>query len=665
MDTNDNDCIIGIDLLSGSPESRLSKPLYSAVAICDDGSIKEWNKITLARLFRLVWEIKPSIIAVDSLQEIASNKKSLAKIGELLPSETNLVWVNIDKQEYPRKLTELAMEEGLVEKAHKPTSMQTAYIVALLAKKGLGKSVFKKNEVTKLVIRKARVEGKGGMSSNRYKRKIRGVIKQLSREIQSTLQKTGIEYEVYYKKSIGGLEKAVFIIYAPPNEVKRLISKEEFQDVLIETKPVVRLLSLEEVEEEQPVIVGIDPGYNFGLAIIDIEGKVLFIDTMREISRAEITDIIRKYGKPIILATDVYPVPETARKLASSLRAKLYTPREKVEIMTKREIANTYIHNQGLVIKDSHSRDALAAAYLAFREIRRKLQETEEYIKKTGLNIPLKKVQLKVVNGKSIADAVEEVINEIIFVDEESVSKERKESEREESLSSLIRSIDKLKLEKEFLLQELQKKNETIKRLEEELNKRMTKELDDIDIDRRIESLYNILSTLSTRIRKIEEELNLEKSMNAFLFDRIREIALKRKIVVPHCSFIIQDSSKIDKQRTDYCFVADLNESLSSLPLDLGLKSVAVLGECNEDARRQILERGVGVLCQINSHGSCEVIESKLLICDQKIIALLDKEAEKALEIKNEIEKMKILKLLTEYKEDSKKREKIHTSTRH
>jgi len=653
------DCVIGVDLVSGSPQSKVKSPLYSAVVLCNGDYIKELNKISLARLFRITWEIKPSVIAVDSLQELTSNKKLLMKIGELLPPETSLVWINVGEEGHPRKLIDMAQEHKLIDDARKPSSMQTAYILAILAKKGVGKPVFSRNEITKLVIRKARVEGKGGMSSNRYKRKIRSVIKQLSSEIQSSLKKGGLEYEVYYKRSIGGLEKAVFIIYAPINEVKKLVSQREYQDAIIEMKPVVRILSLEEKEEdEQPIIVGVDPGYNFGLAIMSIEGKVLYIDTVREASRAEITDLISKYGKPVMIATDVHPVPEAVRKLASSLNAKIFTPYEEVEIRLKREIASMYSSTQNIVIKDSHSRDALAAAYIAYREIRRKLLETEEYLRKTGLNIPTKKVQLKVVEGKSIADAVEEVINEMILT-EEAIVPSAPLTRQEKSSKTLIEVIEKLKLEKELLYKQIQKKEEEIRRLEEELNKKLSSQETIISSDRRIETLYNALSTISTKLREVEEELQAERSIKSFFLDTIKEISLNRKIVIPRCDAVIKGflEEKLKEAKVDYCFAEKLADLSSSILVETGIKSIITIYECEQSLKGSFLEEGVGVLCDAKSQYNCEVINNELLVCNPKVINTLEKEAEYARETKIEKERTKILKLLMEYKEGSRKKE--------
>lgn len=655
------DCVIGVDLASGSPQSKLNKPLYSAVVYCDGNYMKEWAKISLARLFRIAWEVKPSVIAVDSLQELAPSKRMLLKIGELLPPETGLVWINVDEEGHPKKLAEIASDYGMTKEGQKPSSLQTAYTIAYLAKKGLGKPVFAKNEITKLVIRRARVEGKGGMSSNRYKRKMRGLIKQLSKDVQSTLQKRGIDYEVYYKKSAGGFEKSVFIIYAPIDEVKKLISQQEFQDAVIELKPVVKLLLSDEAEGESPVIVGIDPGYNFGLAIIDIDGNVLFVDTIREASRAEITEIIRKYGKPVIVATDVYPVPESVRKLASNLRAKLFNPHERVEAALKREIANVYLNKQGISIRDSHSRDALAAAYLAFREVNKKLQETESYLRKTGLNLPLKKVQLKVLDGKSITDAVEEVIEEIISSEEERGPADNRTSERDESLKKLSRLVNELRMEKELLMEQLRKKDIELRRLEEELSKKIDRGYQATTNDRKVETLYSVLSTVSSKLRKIQEELQTEKTMQSYLIEKLSEISIKKKVAFPNCDTISRASSKKDGPdgvKVSYCFTDDLNAVSPELLSESGIRGVIAAGACEDNLWDFFLESGVGVLCDSSNSYSCESIGGNVIICDSKITAALEEAHERAYRAKVEREKAKILKLLMDYKETAKRREK-------
>ena len=54
-------------------------------------------------------------------------------------------------------------------------------------------------------------------------------------------------------------------------------------------------------------IVGIDPGTTVGIAILSLDGELLLSESIRGISHDEVVRMIAEYGKPAIVATDVYP----------------------------------------------------------------------------------------------------------------------------------------------------------------------------------------------------------------------------------------------------------------------------------------------------------------------------------------------------------------------
>jgi len=652
-----HDCALGVDLLSGSPLSKTDPPLYSAVLLCSDGHYRAWDEVTLARVFRLAWEAKPKALAVDSPQELAPSRRVLLRIGELLPPETNLVWVSF-AEEGPLALSKIAAQQGLAKEGGKLTSRKTAYLAALLALRGFGKPVFRKSEAAKVVVRRARVEGKGGMSSNRYKRKVRSVVKQLAGEVQSALQAAKIEYEAYFKRGRGGLEKAVFIAYAPLDVVKKVVSPKEFQDAVVEIKPLVKLLALEEPEENRPLIVGIDPGYNFGLAIMDIEGNVLHVGTLREASRSEVIDRIRRYGKPVLIATDVRPVPETVKKLASTLRSKLFVPRESIESARKREIAEALARAQEVPLRDSHSRDALVAAYMAYREVREKLREAEEYLSKTGLSLPAELVKMKVVAGKSIAEAVEEALSDLLAPGEGG-SEARLPAKRGTDYSGALELVERLSLEKELLSQELRKKQEELERLEEEIARLRSKRAE-TSLDKRAELLYGTLSALSSRLRAVEEELNATKEKVSYLVEKLSEVSSKRAVALLDCGHLAGLATRSASERAprvDYCYARSLAEISVETVESAGVKGVAILEDCSSDEFKRALNvRGVGVLCCKERDCDCEVIEERVAVCAPRVLRELSEEAERAKQFAAESERQRILKLLREYRESERER---------
>ena len=65
--------IFGIDIVKGSVRSRSRRPMYALVRM--EGRISPARAtVSMFRLFRLLSEERPDILAVDSLQEIAADQ---------------------------------------------------------------------------------------------------------------------------------------------------------------------------------------------------------------------------------------------------------------------------------------------------------------------------------------------------------------------------------------------------------------------------------------------------------------------------------------------------------------------------------------------------------------------------------------------------------------
>ena len=56
--------------------------------------------------------------------------------------------------------------------------------------------------------------------------------------------------------------------------------------------------------------MGLDPGMTVGVAILDLSGEILDVNSFKEVSRAYITRHIINYGKTVLVATDVHNPPK-------------------------------------------------------------------------------------------------------------------------------------------------------------------------------------------------------------------------------------------------------------------------------------------------------------------------------------------------------------------
>ncbi|MEM5772887.1 MAG: DUF460 domain-containing protein [Candidatus Aenigmatarchaeota archaeon] len=156
------------------------------------------------------------------------------------------------------------------------------------------------------------------------------------------------------------------------------------------------------------LIVGIDIGSTTGIAILDTKGNILDLSSIKEATRAEIIKHILKFGDALIIASDVNPLPKGIEKIASSLGCKVFYPQVSLSYKEKAKLLEDF----KWLAKDSHQKDALAAALRAFRNYHSTFLKIEEVVKKLGVDEIFEDVVKRVFKKKSesIADAAKEIM---------------------------------------------------------------------------------------------------------------------------------------------------------------------------------------------------------------------------------------------------------------
>ncbi len=156
------------------------------------------------------------------------------------------------------------------------------------------------------------------------------------------------------------------------------------------------------------LIVGIDPGITVGLAILDMNGNLLAVLSKRGMSRDEIVNFITKIGQPLIVASDVNPLPKTVEKIAKTLHAKPYFPDEPLHVKEKEELVKDFSG----IVKGGHEVDALAASIKAWKSYRSFFLKTKGDLEKMGLSEFFEDVIVKLIRGE--ADNIEDAANEVL-----------------------------------------------------------------------------------------------------------------------------------------------------------------------------------------------------------------------------------------------------------
>ena len=479
-------------------------PKYSVVVLRDGVVYKEVENVPLYKVIRLILEYRADILAVDNLNEIVESPRDIAKLSKLIPPWCRVVEVAGVEQ----RLVEVARKFN-IESPHL-TPLQAARVCAYAALNGIGREVKLYVDRTYVVVSKGRTPIQGGSSSERFKRSIRACVLRVVKEVKETLEKNGLDYDLLVKKSRGGLEKGLFVVYASLERVREVISPLRSRNVKITVKPVLTSIPVTEESSSRLVILGVDPGTTIGIAVLDFTGKPLLVASGKVPDREQVVGEVLRFGKPVIIAVDTSKPPEFAKKLASKLGAILYTPEYDLTVEEKQKLSSEYSVLYTIDIPDSHARDALAGAIKAYRSFKPLIEEVES--KTRGLrSVVREKIIVEVLRGKSLVEVLDEYFMRELSRDFKLRQKTPlivKSNERvKEDLDKLHSRIVELESIVKKLEEELKIRDKLIEELQIELKAVKKRDLSE-ECERRVQNLLLEIESLRKMLRDRENTLN-------------------------------------------------------------------------------------------------------------------------------------------------------------
>ena len=499
---------MGVDISEGSPQSSTRAPRYSVAVIDEEGRLVEkQDSVSLARLIRLAWYYKPARIAFDNVLEIAPSRRGLERVLELFPPDSEIVQATLTDRGLVG-LEKLAAEH-VGEHRGKPRPGRAAYLLAVLAWKGVGTPVRRVEQKTRIIVTRTRMPKGGGFSQARYRRRVRASVLNAAMRVKEALDNAGLEYDFNYRRSEGGLESAVFTVYAPRERLRGVVRPHRGVDYSIIVRPEYRVsLAIPGAGEERPsrpVIVGIDPGVTTGIAVIDLHGRVLYLGSGKGLDRGSIAEIVTRLGRPVIVAVDVPSPPETVRKIAAMLGASLYTPGEELSVAQKRALASRALG--GRHPEDSHQRDALAAAYRAYTLLQGKLDHVESQVRRLGLEVDVQRIKEAVIRGLTVAEALEEAISERLEeIEGAHAPRESRGAGQRCPGRGLAERIESLEAEVRLLRESLREARLENERLREELERRLARARSEAYRDALVARLESELEALQRVVDRLRSE---------------------------------------------------------------------------------------------------------------------------------------------------------------
>ncbi|MEM4435244.1 MAG: DUF460 domain-containing protein, partial [Sulfolobales archaeon] len=86
---------LGVDVAKSG--SKLSEFIYS-IAVLRGRTLVKVDEVTASRLLRMLWELKPEVLAVDNVLELGGSIRNVSNFVKLLPPGVKVVQVNVDEK---------------------------------------------------------------------------------------------------------------------------------------------------------------------------------------------------------------------------------------------------------------------------------------------------------------------------------------------------------------------------------------------------------------------------------------------------------------------------------------------------------------------------------------------------------------------------------------
>jgi hypothetical protein len=362
--------------------------MYALVRM-DGQDILNESTVSMFRLFRLLSEERPDILAVDSLQEIATDQHELFSFLQGLPPQTKLVQVTGGEKK--ETLGKVAARFNIGFDRFDPFA--EARTTARVASLGAGAEVIAFLDESEVVVSRHRSPGRGGWSQNRYVRKIHGAVQFKGREIEQQLTAAGLRYEKKETKAFGGCSRVAFRVFAVRGQVPVSTYRGADVQVRISGKRLERIRFRPLSGKPRYLIVGIDPGTTTAIAALDLDGNLMHLESSRQMNMSGVIEALYRVGKPLVVASDVQEMPYSVEKIRRAFSAVSYTPRQDTSVEAKLELT------AGFPYANVHERDALSAALDAYLQYQNKFRNL---IRRVPPGHDLDEVRAGVIRGQAL-----------------------------------------------------------------------------------------------------------------------------------------------------------------------------------------------------------------------------------------------------------------------
>lgn len=433
-----------------------------------------------------------------------------------------------------------------------------------------------------------------------------------------------------------------------------------------------------------------------GVAILDLQGHIVSVDSFKEVSRAEITKHIISFGRTVLIATDVHQPPKMVKKMATALNSRIYAPYRDLAVNAKNEMVDDYVYRdvpnrssdtlQVLIPQNAHERDALAAAIQGYKNYQKKLEQIEKKATELELSPELvDNVKIMVINEVPITKAINATLEKLktnaLELEKESTPSKMEnkgltpgnstDSGTDHSSDVVVELQNKIKFQNKQIMN-LKKKNE---RLNEDI-RRYQQELS--QLEHKIEKLQyqysqNIMqqrkiTTKNSIIKGIQEKYNREKELREELeaqlesIKRIRAMELSQettpvKIIKSFSKDSIREATNYWNIKKNDVVLLKSSEGggsqTASLLVDMGVKAVLTTDKMSHQAREEF-EKNMVPLIERDAV-DLEMANDFAVIHSQDLEREISKWKKNQEEKKKKEDRNKLLKIMDDYRAQRKR----------
>ncbi len=479
---------------------------FSIIIINDGIPLIRKDAVAINEVANLANQYGVNAIAIDNIYEIGTEGEIRNFACRLHNAE--LVQVTGSPASGFTSLSLIGKMIGMTS-GEKLNPSKSAEVCAIALAAGIGCMVKTFDPETRVSISKRRKPGTGGMSAGRYQRSVQGAVLNLTNRIKASLSSKGIDFDLSFKKGSHGIDGSCFNVYSPRTMLYGLVRSMRTSSINVRVTPVYsKTFEFEELGKGASpsslkyLIVGVDPGMVTGLAIMDLNGRIVHLSSGRGVTRGAITRIIASLGRALVFASDVNPPPFMVTKLASSHNTILFSPERSMKTYEKSELAERSSAGQNVKAEDTHQRDSLAAASKAFSSYRNKLEQCVSHARERPTPVQLDEVKASVIRGMSINDALAMAA---VPLPEPRIAPKPFQGSKRERIKVLETKLEDAKAENDALRGRLAARESDIDELRNQL--RLAKlgavprrSPDSYEFERRIRSLSNEVASLRAEL---------------------------------------------------------------------------------------------------------------------------------------------------------------------